>query len=295
MAQLTLKSSPGGRQLMRGLLALLLCTLLTAAAHASGGYGGYSYNCSPTCDGIRVTYIEPVGTYLGTNGEVSNTATLWVGLDGNTHGTQCTLGSGTNNPLIQFGTQVIALPSSATTHTTWYEEFPCNNITPFAGPTVNGGDTVFIELLCTANCTAGDINGQWQMTWKNVTTGSQVQHTETGYQVFGDHAWAVVEISSAGTNSTGFQPLIFPAVKFIHAEIHQSGSWIPMPLRVRQARHGWEQVVGSPSTMALYGTSPPIGANQNDFFVCSQMKVTARTIPDPCPASTYNGSNGLGP
>lgn len=294
---MTITTSKSSRLLVtsvRAALALLASLLVWSAAYAAGGYGGYKFNCSTICDGVRFTYIEPVGTYTGTNGEVSNVATIWAGLQGNAN-----RGSGCSNPLIQFGTEPIAFPAAPTTHTTWYEEFPCNGITSWAGPTINGGDTVFVQLLCTSSsttCGTGDSTDVWQMTMTNVTTNTTVQRTDTGYTVYGDNAWAVVEISSAGTNSAGFQPLIFPPIKFIHAEVHQSGTWNPMTLSARLSQTGFEQVSTTPSNqMAKYSASAPLGVSLNDFFVCSAMQNTTSSLPALiCPAAQYSGG-GIGP
>ena len=290
---------------MRGLLAALLCTTAISAAQGAG-WGGYKYSCSDAgvfCDGVRVTFIEPAG-YAGTIGEDKDSAFAWVGIQGDAGqgGAQCTNGSGTNNPLLQFGTAPTQFANGTQTHQTWWEAAPCNNVQNFGSLVVNAGDSVSLEQLCTANCTAGNASAVWQFTWTNNTTAVSPQVTTvTGWNVYGDNAIAVIEGTSAGVDNTGFQPLHFGRMKFSGMQVHYSGAWHTVPISGVKSpwflEHEWQEISASPgpNTLSLYGPSPPIGPLGNDFYACELIAAQVSTASPLCPASAYTSSNGIGP
>lgn len=209
-----------------GLLAALL--LAAHLAHA-GIYGGYNYpssgNCSPICDGVRATYVVPTPVYVGHTAENTDGAFFWVGI--NTGINTCS-GSAGNGPLMQLGIASSITSTGTQFHRTWWEAAPCNNVQYTDAFAVSPGDVIFVELLCTSNCTTGDSTQVWQTTWTNITTSQTSQTTHTGFKVWMDRVAIGIEPWGDYPSNT-VRPIDFTPVKFINPQVHQGGNWINLP------------------------------------------------------------------
>lgn len=289
---------------MRSALAAFLLFLVPASAGA-GINGGYQGNCAAIlgtayCDGVRVTVNVPTPVYVGTNSEAQDVGLIWVGLAGDSSHGACS-GGNKLNPLVQLGIEPTVTSSSVVTLPAWYEQFPCNSINTYGPPVISAGDAVTIELLCTSNCTPGDSTGVWQFTWNNLTTGITTSRTDTGYRVWGDTVYVVIEEQGSGVNSAGYQPIgsVSP-IKFINAQMHmQGGGWVALPMVGAAApmspTAGAVQVASGPTRYSIYSPSSPVGTNGTTFYVCLETLATGSTLIRPCPASPSSGTAGVGP
>lgn len=301
------------------LLWAILLLGAPSATHAAG-YSGYFYPsgtgttaCSPLCFGARASVTMPTPVYSGWDAESQNNSSIWIGISGvgSGHGTQCTLGSGNNNPLMQFGVNPFILSTGAISYSTWYEEYPCNNITNYGSLTINPGDVVTFELLCITNCVvSGDATSVWRMTWTNETTGSSITRTDTNWRVYPEHVDIVIEPQSTAVNSAVNQPLHFTTpMRVANVQVYQSGAWGPMSVPGEsppsKLQFGNKQISntsnprGAPyniNVMHRYGVSAPIDSPTGPhFIICSEIvQNTISTRPSACGYGPYDGSNGYG-
>jgi hypothetical protein len=286
-----------------------------ADALATGAGAGYFFpnpangnTCGTSggvCDGVRATFIAPTPIYAGTNGEAQDSAFIYVAIFGSPsgHGAQCTFGAGGNNPLLQFGVEAFILANNAISYTTWWEAFPCNHVTSFGSLVVNPGDQITLELLCIANCTTGNVNANWQMTWKNDSTGLSQSRTDTGsWTVYMDFAQVAVEQTGTGVDDAGGQPLHFTTpVQVWNVQVHQVGvGWIPMAVLgespAARITSDTRQIKSSPKTYETYYSSTAIDSDGGPSFkVCDNITQASSTPVIACPNSTYGGTFGLGP
>jgi hypothetical protein len=299
-----------GAVIARALLLLGISLFLTPRADALGIWAGYEWPsgpaasraCTPTpCYGVRVTFQIPDPIYRGVASEPNGGVFWWVGVKGNTsHNSptpQCTLGSGTQNPLFQIGIRTTITSSNVVAHATWYEQFPCNNVNYYGSIVFNSNDYGTLQLQCTANCNPGDATAVWTTTWINVTQGTSESRTDTGWNVYGDIVLAEAEPFGLPTAPIGLpKPL-----KFSKFEMYQGGSWIPVPMDSSPYSIVWDTATtlllnGSPNTYSFYVVSPPITGSDGvkSWYLCESHNAQVGTIGPPCPASTISSTSGFG-
>jgi hypothetical protein len=298
-------------------LSLLGISLFQAPrAEALGIYGGYEWPsgpaasraCTPTpCYGARIRFRVPTPIYRGIASEPNDGVFWWVGVWGNTsHNSptaRCTLGSGGNNPLFQFGIEPFILSNNAISYTTWWEAFPCNNVTNYGTLVINPDDQITLEFSCLSNCTTGNVNANWQMLWTNNTTGFSQSRTDTGnWTVYMDFAQVAVEQTGTGVDSAGGQPLHFTTpIRVWNVQVHQVGvGWVPMAVLgdspASRITSDTRQIKSSPKTYETYYSSTAIDSDVGPSFqVCDNITQASSTPVIACPYSTYSGTFGLGP
>jgi hypothetical protein len=292
-------------------LSLLGISLFQAPrAEALGIYGGYEWPsgpaasraCTPTpCYGARIRFRVPTPIYRGIASEPNDGVFWWVGVWGNTsHNSptaRCTLGSGTNNPLFQFGIRTIITSGNSISHVTWVEQFPCNNVTYEGTIAIASEDDVTLQLQCTANCNPGDSSAVWSYTWTNHTQSTSETRTATGWNVYGDIVQAAAEPFGLPAAPIGLSG----PVKFASFEMYQGGAWVPVPMDASPHSVVWDTattllVSGSPNTYSFYVPSAPIiGADGvKSWYLCETHNPQVGTIGPPCAASYYNSTSGFG-
>jgi len=270
----------------------MLAALFTASPALANPYAGWTYTCSPICTGVRMTYVEPVPLYVGKLAETADASLIWVGIEsGAGHTAACNDG-----PLVQHGTAPIIYKDNAfpETHNTWHQEYPCDGLSGTTA-TINAeaGDTIFLQLLCTANCTQGSTTASITYTWTNLTKNLTVNLVRplngTGNPVvtatmYWDQADFIIE--GKVPYPIGMAPL-----KIIHPQVFQGGVWVPVPFvnRTGSRPHNTALLTGTaPHYWNVYSPSPLIndgGTGETVFYICSDIVIDERgfTGGQPCP------------
>jgi hypothetical protein len=304
--------------------AMLLTLVLSVAAHAqSGGGAGYFYPssgvCATGCFGVRASFEAPNPTYVGTNGEFEDGSSIWVGVWSapNAHETSCAFNQGApgSPSLLQFGINPIILSTGAISYQPWWEAYQCNFVQNYSTLTINPGDKITIELLCVANCTAGNQNANWQMTWTNLTTGAPplVRNDTGNWRVWPDHAQFSIEMQQiGGVNGTTAQPLHFAKpMRVSNVQVYQNGAWGPMSVPgespAGRLQNDKKQIRCTPtppsscgtlsSIMHFYSVSPTVDSDLGPSYIITStvMPAATNTAFPVSPYGPYTGTNGVGP
>jgi hypothetical protein len=275
-------------------LCAVLILSVGAKAQVNGGYVGYQYPkpnslCSPVCTGVSASLKIPTVTAVS-----SATYYAWIGI-----ATLTGDGSIINSTgLGQFGVVYQTGPGWRI----WWELFcghggsGCGAPLGITGFTLSPGDTVSMLMVCTVACNATTPE-QWTVKFTDTTTGA-VCYMHGGSSTCGSSSdtfnWPLSANNAAYVVFEPYDIQSWPAPAQWSNVMYATGLpgsqvWHNMPLTPSQNLFATGNAGASNETFSASG---PLGANQNDFNICSPI---VSTIFNPCSVSPYSAAPAMGP